>query len=156
MYNKIQKLNEQDQLLIMRREVKFKKLLFSELPSDYPLFKQYNITAKLMYQNLLALHVVDKSNQASILVEDIYEVTECLTLPMGKQRQKNKEPTDQQAPSVANLEWPPEEEEFVITLNEQEWNLGSVQGYSQATDEIQVQHLAAMKTQAKDDSGKTY
>ena len=90
MYNKIQKLNKQDQLLIMRREVKFKKLLFSELPSDYPLFKQYNITAKLMYQNLLALHVVDKSNQASISVEDIYEVTECLTLPMGKQRQKNK------------------------------------------------------------------
>ena len=68
MYNKIQKLSEQDQVAIMTREIKFKKLLFSELPTDYPLFKQYNITAKIMYQNLLALHAVDESNQESISV----------------------------------------------------------------------------------------
>ena len=46
MYNKIQKLNEQDQLAIMRREVKLKKAIFSDLPSDFVLFKQLNISAK--------------------------------------------------------------------------------------------------------------
>ena len=75
---------------------------------------------------------------------------------MGKQKQKNKDLTDQQDPLIADLKWPPEEEEFVITLNEQGWNLGSVQAYSETTNEIQVQQLAALKTRAKDDSGKTY
>ena len=56
MYNKIQQLSEPDQLSVMRREVKFKKIMFSDLPSDFPLFRQYNITAKVMYQNLLQLH----------------------------------------------------------------------------------------------------
>ena len=93
-----------------------------------------------MYQNLLALHVVDESHQASISVEDIYEVTECLTLPMGKQKQKNKDLTDQQAPLIADLKWPPEEEEFVITLNEQGWNLGSVQAYSETTNELKFSY----------------
>ena len=156
LYNKIQKLSEQDQLSIMRREIKLKKLLFSDLPTDYPLFKQYNITAKIMYQNLLALHVVEDMNQVSISVEDIYEVTECLTLPMGKQKRKTKGPSDDLVPSMADLEWPPEEEEFVIALDEQEWNLGSVQGYSQETNEVHVQILAKLKTRAKDDCGKTY
>ena len=63
MFNKIKKLNEQDQLSIMQREVKFKKLLFFELPSDYPLLKQYNVTANVMFTNLLALHVVKTENQ---------------------------------------------------------------------------------------------
>ena len=71
MYNKIQRLSEQDQLSIMRREVKFKKLLFSDLPSDFKLFRQHNISAKIMYQNLLQLHAVDESNQETIFVEDI-------------------------------------------------------------------------------------
>ena len=52
----------------------------------------------------------------SIFFPRSYEVTECLTLPMGKQKQKNKDLTDQQAPLIADLKWPPEEEEFVITL----------------------------------------
>ncbi len=56
MYNKIQQLSEPDQLSVMRREVKFKKIMFSDLPSDFPLFRQYNIIAKVMYQNLLQLH----------------------------------------------------------------------------------------------------
>ena len=156
MYNKIQKLSEPDQVAIMRREIKLKKLLFSELPSDYPLFKQYNITAKLMYKNLLALHAVDESNQESISVEDIYMVTESLTLPMGKQKRRAKTHSDQQTSAVEDLVWPPEEEEFVITLDDEEWNLGSVQGYSQETDEAQVQLLATLKTRAKDDIKKRY
>ena len=109
-----------------------------------------------MFQNLLALHVVEDTHQESISVEDIYEVTECLILPLGKPKQRTKAPSDCHEPSVADLEWPPEEEEFVITLDEEEWNLGSVQGYSQDTNEVHIQILATLKTQAKDDSGKTY
>ena len=89
MYNKIQRLSEQDQLSIMRREVKFKKLLFSDLPSDFKLFRQHNISAKIMYQNLLQLHAVDKSNQEIISVEDIYEITETLsTITLENQKEK--------------------------------------------------------------------
>ena len=65
LYTKIQKFNEQDQLSVMRREIKFKKLIFSDLPPNFVLFKQYNISAKQMYQNLLALHSVDACNQES-------------------------------------------------------------------------------------------
>ena len=61
-YVRIKKLIEQDQLAILRREVKLKKALFSEMPSDFVYFKQYNITAKQMYKNLLALHTVDPSD----------------------------------------------------------------------------------------------
>ena len=57
---------------------------------------------------------------------------------------------------IADLEWPPHEEEFVITLDEDGWNLGSVQGYKVDADEIEVQLLEPLKTRAKDDQGKTY
>lgn len=40
MFNKIQRLSEQDQLSVMRREI---KILFSDLPYDFPMFRQYNI-----------------------------------------------------------------------------------------------------------------
>ena len=75
-YDRIKKLSEQDQQSILRREVKFKKALFSEMPSDFVYFKQYNITAKQMYENLLALKTVDPSNQEVITVEDIYVASE--------------------------------------------------------------------------------
>ena len=114
MFNKIKKLSEQDQLSIMQREVKFKKLLFFELPSDYPLLKQYNVTANIMFTNLLALHVVEENNQVTVSVEDIYEITENLTLPISKPKQKTKESANKVAPK---------EEKFVITFDEKEWNL---------------------------------
>ena len=75
MFAKIQKLSEEDQLSLMRKEVKFKKMVFSELPADFVLFKQNNISASKMYQNLLALHAVNPANQV-----DIYEVTDSLAL----------------------------------------------------------------------------
>ena len=76
LFTRIQKLNEQDQPSIMRRGIKFKKLSFSEFPSDFVLFKQNNISAKQMYQNLLALHSVVACNQEVVSVEDIYEITD--------------------------------------------------------------------------------
>ena len=105
---KIQGLNESDQLSIMRREVKFKKLVFSELPPDFVLFKQYNITAKQMYQNLLALHSVDNSNQEVISVEDIYEITDSLDkVYFDKRTKKSKTTIQAPAETVADLQWPP-------------------------------------------------
>ena len=68
----------------MRRKIKLKKLLFSELPPDNLLFGQYNIAPDFMFNNSLALHVVEESNQESVSVEDIYEITESLLLPMFK------------------------------------------------------------------------
>ena len=52
-----------------------KKLIFSELPNDFVLFKEYNISSTKTYQNLLELHAVVSSNQETITVEDIYEET---------------------------------------------------------------------------------
>ena len=49
--------------------------------------------------------------------------------------------------------WPPHEDDFVITLDEQ---LGSVQGYNPGSDAIEVQCLETLKTRAKDDHRKTY
>ena len=63
---------EQDKLSLMRMGIKVKKLIFSELPNDLVLFKQYNIFSIKMYQNLLELHGVDSSNQEIITVKDIY------------------------------------------------------------------------------------
>ena len=57
---------------------------------------------------------------------------------------------------VANLERPPHEEEFVITLDEDGWNLGSVQGYKVDADEIEVQLLDPLKTRVNYNQGKTY
>ena len=90
MFAKIQKFSEQDKLSLIRKEIKVKKLIFLELPNDFVLYKQYNISSTKMYQNHLELHVIDSSNQ---------EV------------KKSEEP-------FVDLEWPPSEEEFFIALLE--------------------------------------
>ena len=56
----------------MRRKVKFKKVMFPEMPSDFVYFKQYNITAK----QVNALHTVEPSNQKVITVDNIYIASE--------------------------------------------------------------------------------
>ena len=157
LYARIQKLGEQDQLSVMRREIKFKKVVFSEMPSDFVLFKQYNISAKQMYQNLLALHSVDATHQEVISVEDIYAVTELMD-SLTVQKQPRKEPvlSSGSAEGESDMPWPPQEEDFVIFLEEGGWNLGSVQQYNPDHDSIRVQSLTSLKTRAKDDRGKTY
>ena len=59
MFTFIQKLPEQDKLFLMRKEIKFKKLVFSEL---FVLFKQLNLSSTKMFQNLLALHAVESAH----------------------------------------------------------------------------------------------
>ena len=153
-YDRIKKLSEQDQQSILRREVKFKKVMFSEMPSDFVYFKQYNITAKQMYENLLALHTVDPSNQEVITVDDIYVASESAgTQSASKPAKRSRAPSEE---PMGDFVWPLQEEEFVITLQEDGWNLASVQSYNEQHDSISVQSLATLKTRAKDDQGKTY
>merc|ERR1712074_348034 len=68
---------------------------------------------------------------------------------MGRSKVPVEEP-------LKDFNWPLQEEEFVVTLQEDGWNLGSVQSYNQQQDSICVQALATLKTRAKDDRGKTY
>ena len=141
----------------MRREVKLKKLMFSELPPDFVLFKQFNISAKNMYENLLALHSVDSCNQEVISVEDIYEITDCLdSLALRKKNGTSMTQTSLPTETLADLQWPPDEEEYVVTLQEDGWSIGSVQSYNTEQDTILVQSLTSLNTRAKDDQGKTY
>ena len=160
MFAKIQKFSKQDKLSLMRKEIKVKKLIFSELLSDFVLFKEYNISSTKMYQNLLELHAVDSSNQEIITVEDIYEGTNVLasnpTLERTQSSKKSAKPrlmTSEDA--FVDLEWPPSEEEFFIALLENEWSVCSVISYDKVSDTINAHLLQAIKTRAKDDTGKT-
>ena len=47
----------------------------------------------------------------------IYEITKSLSFPMSEQERKVKALPETQAPAIADLEWPPQEEEIVITLD---------------------------------------
>ena len=98
--------------------------MFSEMPSDFVYFKQYNITAKQMYENLLALHTVDPSNQKVITVDNIFVVSESAgTQSASKPAKKSRAPSEE---PLGDFVWPLQEEEFVITLQEDGWNLASV------------------------------
>ena len=160
MFAKIQKLKEEDKLVLMRKEIKFKKMVFSELPTDFVMFKQYNITASKMFQNLMALHAVDPANQESISVEDIYEVTDALaslpSLHRPKASRKKQSSAQVGQESLADLEWPPQEEEFVVALEADGWRICCVISYDEAHKTITAHQLEPIKTRAKDDYGKTY
>ena len=75
-----------------------------------------------------------------------------LDFPSAQSRTKRKKSAEPEL----DFQWPLEEEEFVITLEEDGWNLGSVQSYNQEQDTICVQALTTLKTCAKDDVEKTY
>ena len=70
-----------------------------------------------MFNNLLALHVVEESNQESISVKNIYEITKSLSFPVSEQERKVRALPETQAPAIADLEWPLQEKEIVITLD---------------------------------------
>ena len=103
---------------------------------------------------MLALHTVDPSDQEVITVEDVYVASQSVgTQSASKQAMRSKVPVEE--PLRAYI-WPLQDEEFVVTLQEDGWNLGSVQSYNQQQDSICVQALTTLKTRAKDDQGKTY
>ena len=124
------------------------------------MIKQFNITASKMFQNLMALHAVDPANQESISVEDIYEVTDALaslpSLHRPKASRKKQSSAQVGQESLADLEWPPQEEEFVVALEADGWRICCVISYDEAHKTITAHQLEPIKTRAKDDYGKTY
>ena len=97
-----------------------------------------------MYKNLLALHTVDPSNQEVITVEDIYVASESAgTQSASKPAKRSRAPSGE---PLGDFIWPLQEEEFVITLQEDGWNLGSVQSYNHQHDSISVQALSTLKS----------
>ena len=146
MFAKIQKLGEQDKLALMRKKIKFKKMVYSELPSDFALFKQFGITASKMFQSLMALHAVDPTNQEFISVEDIYEVTDVLASLASLHRPKaNKKRQPQSAEvaqeTLADLEWPPQAEEFVVALEADGWRICCVISFDETSNTIIAHQL---------------
>ena len=75
--------------------------------------------------------------------------TQFASKPAKRSRAPSGEP-------LGDFIWPLQEEEFVITLQGDGWNLGSIQSYNQQHDSISVQALSTLKTRAKDYQGKTY
>ena len=105
-------LSEKDKLTIMRGKIKFKKMMFSELPSDFVLFKQQNITAVKMFQNLLALHAVNVAYQETISVAGIYDITDTLAslqaidLLTAKAKRGGKLGQQSDIGALVDPEWP--------------------------------------------------
>ena len=54
------------------------------------------------------------------------------------------------------MEWPPSEEEFVVALEEDGWRICSVITFDESSKTIRAHQLESIKTQAKDDYGRTY
>ena len=100
-----------------------------------------------MYENLLALHSVDQCNQEFITVDDVYEATNMLDSPTAQSQTKRKRSAAAtSADPELDFQWPLQEEEFLITLEVDGWNLGSVQSYNQEQDTTCVQALTTLKT----------
>ena len=57
---------------------------------------------------------------------------------------------------MADLEWPPSEEEFIIFLEEKGWRRCSAIVFDEQSNTIKAHQLEPIKTRAKDDAGKTY
>ena len=112
-----------------------------------------------MYQNLLALHAVDLTNQETIFVEDIYEVVESLaslpSLSTSKRQRQAEHSTQEPNEPMAYFEWPPSEEEFFVALEEHGWRICTIVSHNEASDTIKAHQLEPIKTRAKDDFGKT-
>ena len=142
----------------MRKEVKLKKMIFSQLPADFVLFKQYNLSSSQMYKNLLDLHAVDPANQETVSKADIYVATDDLSvnpsLTASKTKKKIREAqVDTSETSLVEAEWPPHDEEFIVSLEEDGWSICSVLSFDETSNSIKAQQLNPLKTRAKDDVG---
>ena len=81
------------------------------MPSDFVYFQQYNIAAKQIYENLLALYTTDPKNQ-DVVTEDVYITPESAGIQAeNKPAKRSKDPAE--VPQREFI-WPVKEEEFVI------------------------------------------
>ena len=105
------------------------------------------------------IHSVDAAHQEVVSVEDIFAITDSMdSFSIGKQAKKSKAKTAEQVSTspMSDLQWPPQEEDFIITLGEAGRSLGCTQSYDEDGDVVCVQSLASLKTRAKNDMGKIY
>ena len=123
----------------MKQIIRLKNLLILDLPNE----------------NLLALHSVDASNQETIMMEDIYGITDSLQTLFLSEPKKGA-PASFLEVTHNGLHWPPQDEEFIIFLQEDGWSLASFQAYNDKTDSIELQCLKSLKTRAKDNHRKTH
>ena len=87
-------------------------------------------------------------------MEDIYVASRSAGTQFASKQAKRSRVTSEEP--LGDFIWPLQEEEFVITLQENDWNLASLQSYNQQDDSVSVQALSTQKTRAKNDQGKTY
>ena len=130
---------EQDKLSLIRKGIKVKKLIFSEFPNNFVLFKKYNIFSTKMYQNLLELHGVDSSNQEIITVmkEQMFLLQTLLLSALN--HQKNLQSYVWWHLKGLLLEWPPSEKKFFVAFLE---NGLSVQSSAMIRSKIQSMLIA--------------
>ena len=95
-------------------------------------------------------------------MEDIYDVTDALaslpSLHATNTRRKNHHQAQsaESQETLADLEWPPSEEEFIVALEEDGWRNCSVISFDESSNTIRAHQLEPIKTRAKDDYGRTY
>ena len=70
-------------------------------------------------------------------MENIYVASESAGTQSASQQAKRSRATYEEP--LGDFIWPLEEEEFVITLQENDWNLASLQSYNQQDDSVSVQ-----------------
>ena len=70
-------------------------------------------------------------------MEDIYVASESAGTQFASKQAKRSSVTSEEP--LGDFIWPLQEEEFVITLQENDWNLASLQSYNQQDDSVSVQ-----------------
>ena len=136
-------------------------MMFSELPPDFVLFKQQNITAAKMFQNLLALHAVDVAYQATISVAGIYDITDTLASlqaidPLtAKAKRGGKLGQQSEIGALVDPEWPLCEKKFFIALEKKGWRVFSSVSHDEFSNTLKVHQFEPIKIHAKDDVRKT-
>ena len=73
-------------------------------------------------------------------------------------RQENAQVQGKQSDvgAMVDLEWPPCEEEFIIALEEEGWCVCCFISFEETSNTLKAHQLQPIKTQAKDDTEKTY
>ena len=70
-------------------------------------------------------------------MEDIYVASRSAGTQFASKQAKRSRVTSEEP--LGDFIWPLQEEEFVITLQENDWNLASLQSYNQQNDSVSVQ-----------------
>ena len=71
-------------------------------------------------------------------MEDIYVASESVrNQSANKQAKRSRAPSEE---PLRDFSWPLQEEEFVITLQEDGWNLGSMQSYDPQQDTMDLRN----------------